>query len=514
MNRKINIATLLTLIGIFLLSALVRFPNINRPLSKHHEFVTAVSLRVVQVWHEEGAAKYNFNPVMNYPGVENKFINNHASTTGTMMDEKGNYYYVSHPPFAYILPHVVFRVINVKPTVLSIQIFHLVLNFISAFFIYLIICLLGQQRPFGSLYPAAVVGFLVYVFNPAVLWFQCNTYMSDMLVHVFFVIGVYIMLKLLMRKRFLSPKYLVYYGLVLFLMIYTSWLGLFFGFSVFFYSIIKLRNEKVFLPIIFITIGVTVATLCLIFQQYSSINGADAFVIQMLNRIGERGSVGGNGIMGFLFTFLRGLKTLLINYGVLYLPIYLLLSTFAFLVLFKAKLRMVFTKNGYRFLWISTMPILLLHFFLLNYSGHNFTSLYGAVFLTVLIAILYDKLVRGAVLSKLQANGGVAVVMLLSLVLYFFVNRPGEFSWKGDRYADDMEMGLKLKEEKIDDSMLFWMGSESLSPMVIIYAEQNVLRVESEEEAQQELGARGLHTGQLFLTSKGEGIVEIRRISP
>ncbi|MBL6875556.1 MAG: hypothetical protein ISR01_02090, partial [Chitinophagales bacterium] len=81
MKRTISVFPILIILGIFLLSVLVRIPNINRPLSKHHEFVTAVSLRVLDIWSTEGAMKYGFNPVMNYPGEANKNINNWASTT-------------------------------------------------------------------------------------------------------------------------------------------------------------------------------------------------------------------------------------------------------------------------------------------------------------------------------------------------------------------------------------------------------------------------------------------------
>ena len=156
------------------------------------------------------------------------------------------------------------------------------------------------------------------------------------------------MLKLLMRKRFYSSKYLLYYALFLFLMIYTSWLGLFFAFSVFLYSIIKLREETVFLPLMFITLSVVLFTVVLIVYQYSLINGLDAYLAQMKHRFFVRGSFSGNSITGFVLIKLKQFKSISTNYLTAYLPIFVTICVFGFLTIKKAKMGLVFTKNGYR----------------------------------------------------------------------------------------------------------------------------------------------------------------------
>src|SRR5436189_51957 len=86
--------TLPVLLAIFLLSVAVRLPQLNRPLSRHHEFCTAIALRVMQIWYDNGIEKYNYNPVMTYSNNADKFINNHANQTGKMVDSNGNFYYV------------------------------------------------------------------------------------------------------------------------------------------------------------------------------------------------------------------------------------------------------------------------------------------------------------------------------------------------------------------------------------------------------------------------------------
>ena len=134
--------TLGILFGVFLLSVIVRLPNLNRPLSKHHEFVTGVSLLPMQIFSMEGAATYNFSPVMSYPNKADKHIKNHASR---LKDAEGNYYYISHPPLAYLLPHFTFTLLNIKPTALALQLFNLLFHFITALFVFKITELMLKQ---------------------------------------------------------------------------------------------------------------------------------------------------------------------------------------------------------------------------------------------------------------------------------------------------------------------------------------------------------------------------------
>lgn len=489
------------LLLIFLASVAIRLPNINRPLSKHHEFVTAVALIVIDNWDTQGASSFNFSPVMNFPGYANKYINNWASTTGEMIDDQGNYYYVSHPPFAYIFPYTVFKILHIKPSVLSIEIFNLFTNLISALFIYFIICLLGQQKPLYKIYWSGVVGFAIYLFSTGVLWFQSNTYMSDMLVHSFFIINVYIMLKLLMRKKYYSPKYLIYFSIFLFLMVYTSWLGIFFAFSVFIYSFIKLRKELVFIPLNLLALFVSATAVLLFVFQYSHINGIEAYFNQMLQRVGERGSFHENlSFFTQIKRYILSLISIIKTYITSYLPLFLLLLSFAFLVVKKAKLRIVFTKNGYRFLWLSVLPVLLLHLSLSNYSGHDFVSLYGSLFLSVLIAILYDKLKEAKTLNNYVLNGGVMVVIFSSIFMYYLINRPGKYSWKGDYYAQSMELGKQIAETAKADEVVFAMGKAVIDPQLIYYAKRNIKKVNSEQEAIDFLKERKIENGIIYFS--------------
>jgi hypothetical protein len=183
---------------------------------------------------------------MTYNNAADKNINNDANASGRMIDDEGNYYYVSHPPFAYYFPFFIFKVLHIRPDVLPLQLLNLLFHLLSAIFVYFTVCLLSFNRARSYLHFPSFVAYSIYLFLPSTLWFQGNVYMSDMAVHLPFIIGVYIVLKMVLRQKFYIPKYMVMYSLILFIMIYTSWLGVFFAFGVVAYSLLHVRDIRGF----------------------------------------------------------------------------------------------------------------------------------------------------------------------------------------------------------------------------------------------------------------------------
>lgn len=419
---------------------------------------------------------------MNFPGRYNKFMNNHASTTGGIKDSVGNYYYISHPPFAYILPHWVHKMVRVKPSVLSLQVFNLLINFISAIFIYLIICLLLKQAPFQKIIHAGLVGFIVYLFNPAVLWFQCNTYMSDMLVHLFFITSVYTLLQLLLNEKNYSLKQLFYFGFSLFLMSYTSWLGFLFALVVVAYALYKRKKNTLFKKLIATTTLTSVACLTLILFQYIRIAGFDEFVIQMLNRIGERGGPGAAST-DYLLKVLNEVKIILTNYVTSYQALILLILILT-IPLFKSSGRAGITNLlDKHFVLFSIAPILLLHVLLLNYSGHDFVSLYASLFLSVCIAVLYNQIENKILVPRKLMIGGIALTVAVSIGFYYFINRPGATSFNNENYAKSKEIAQYIKDHVAIDQVVFYTGEYPIYPEIVLYSKRNIQQVKDKREA-------------------------------
>jgi hypothetical protein len=490
--------TLPLLFGIFLISVAVRLPQLNRPLSRHHEFCTAISLRIMQVWYDNGIEKYGYNPVMTYNNAADKFINNSANASGKMVDKEGNYYYVSHPPFAYYFPYFIFRTLNIRPGVLPLQVFNLVLHFISGLFVYFIVCLLSFNRARNLPYRPAVIAFVTYIFLPVTMWFQGNVYMSDMAVHTLFVIGVYTALKMIIRQKFGSPKYIFFYVLCLALMIYTSWLGVFFAFGVVVYSLLHVRGNKGFNVLLWATIVVTVVMLRLITYQYAQIAGPRAYLSEMLNRYMQRGSLEetDQGLFHFMFSYLWLLKTLVYNYVIHYIVIYGVIAVFLWLVISKRKLRIVFSENGYRFIWLSVLPVVLLHTVFLNYSVHDFTVLYGSLFFSVLVGILYDKVKKSGTMPIANMRIGLGVVVTLLFIQYELMN----FNGIGNvlpPYNNYKASGDAIMQNAAKDEVVF-VTDRAAEPQEVYYAQRNIKYVANDSEAIAFLQNRDIKSGSLF----------------
>ncbi len=466
----------------FLLSVVIRWPNLDRPLSKHHEFVTSISLRVLQAWEDDGIANLHYSPAMNFGGIENKFIDNHATSLGEMHDSKGNYYYISHPPFAYILPYACFQAIGAKATTLNLQLFHLLVNFLCVVIVVLI------TRTIATDPKVALFAGIIYVLLPATLWFQANTYMSDMLVHLFFMIGVLLFLKLKESKDHSLPLWALFL-VNLFLMIYTSWLGVFFGFIVFCWAVFKIKGVRRIGFIVTCLLGISSALL-LTYYQYSSINGYEAYINQLSERLSIRGGNSSANTNGYFFTKLKEIAIVLFNYAVHYWHIIGLILVM--IIIERRKKNISNTLLKYRaFLIISTAPILALHISLLNYSTHDFTVLYASVFFSIIGATVLIRI------SEKKSRLLLISLSIFSSLSYYTVNLPGEFSIKGDYYGRSMILGNQIGAN-LESREVGFMLDKELDPMVILYAKRNIKTVASYSEAKHWMEGHHVTIGRLF----------------
>lgn len=500
---KIRSRRLLVLLFIFLISVLIRIPNLGRPLSKHHEFCTAVALQVMTVWEEEGIATFSFNPAMNFKGESNKFINNLATSAELVKDKKGNYYYVSHPPFGYYLPYIVFSTFNIKPDVRAIQYFNLCVHFLCAIFIYLIVRQLIKSGD-KNRDRLSLMSYLLYLFLPVTLWFHSNVYMSDMLVMLFFLSSIYLYLKYL---KSLNRRSLWLFGASVFLMIYTSWLGIIFAFTIIatYLVFLKSRPERMRI-MIFTFIPATLAVLLFVWQ-YAQINGIEAYLKQLLQRYHERGS-------GFEHSFAREkaieIGRILLNLVTSYGAFLLLIFTAYFYLRVK---KVVIGKDTIRrwILWYSLLPVILLNVVLLNYSGHDFVSLYYALFLILLFIVISKPIMETGIKGIRIINYGYILTLIVSVGLYFAINVPGDYSWKGDRYDMFLNLGTKIAESAKEGEVVFIKGIFP-EPQLTYYSHRNLKTIDDDKEAYLFLRRRGMKKGLIVTSSDDNQHIEFRHI--
>lgn len=497
---KVFLHTALWWLLLCAIAVAVRWPLLNRPLSKHHEFCTAISLRILKSWEENGIRRLRFKPSTNFGRAQDKFINNFASASGRMTDGNGNYYYVSHPPLAYYIPYALFRWLHIRTDVLPIQLFHVAVHLLCGFGVYLLIHILYYKPATVNL--PALIAAATYLFNPATLWFQSNVYMSDMLVQLFFVWAVMICVPLLKRPRHIFIKTLLLF-LLCFCMVYTSWLGVFFCIV----AIILCFRGKLLLSLALIEIFLTsmVLALAITYLQYVRIAGIDALKEEWWCRFNHRSSFG----HGWIY-FLQAQWEIVKNYFFNYAALYLMLFTGGTIVFYTRK-RIHMGTIARNILAVSILPIVLLHLFLAEYSGHDFTVLYGSLSFSILAGFLAERAYQHISSKKIIAF--VAAFSVLNILQFYYINRPGDIARNGDRYDLLQKEGEYIRQHTAHDEVVFALHYRPL-PEVIWYAGKNIQQVTSEDEAQSFLDAVGQHKGIIFAKEQGRLVYTRIRHTP
>jgi hypothetical protein len=177
----------------------------------------------------------------------------------------------------------------------------------------------------------------------------------------------------------------------------------------------------------------------------------------------------------------------------------LLIIAFVWLGVSKAKLKIVFSENGYRFIWLTVLPIVLLHFIFLNYSAHDFTALYASLFFAVLIGILYDKVKKSGVICDAKLNVMVLTTLIFLVAQYTISNLPGPKNYKGEAYDIDKTWGEYIAQNSTKDEVLFVYAKPE--PQVNFYASRNLRVIKNQEEAIAFLKWRKFTKGRIFVVS-------------
>lgn len=497
--------TIWWLFALFIISVAIRIPNLNRPLSKHHEFCTALTLIIVQAWKDEGITSRNFNPSTTFSLPADKFINNCSMDT---MQRDGHFFYLSHPPLAYYVPYAVFRILHIAASPLGLQIINLGFEFITIVFIYLITSLILRDHWRQSVSIPSLIAASICLFLPVTLWFHSNAYMADMFVQNFWAPALFITLKIFLERKERSRRWLGAFGISIFLMTYTDWLGALFAGAVTTAALYHLviRKEKSFLSLSAIAVIIPVLTVSLVLFQYASIAGWNALMFCYGYRYAERGSLNWNNFSGFLSV----IDDVVFNYVVSYAPVLPILG----LLLIKRKSLIAKIPNLKLFAGLTLFPVLLDHAIFLRYAVQDFGVLKASFFFSIAAALTIDSVFPEKNIPSFnsplrkpgfrQSPGNrraksltIAVVSLAGAIVYLLINHPGEVSFKGDPYNAEMKTGAFIRANANPDEVVFLQDAEA-TPQIIWYAHRNIKEVRSDEEAIAFLRGHSETRGVLF----------------
>ncbi|HYV91385.1 MAG TPA: hypothetical protein VE978_06365 [Chitinophagales bacterium] len=485
--------TIWVLLTAFLISVAVRIPNLDRPLSKHHEFCTSFALIIMQAWYDGGIATYGLNPSITYPGRSNEYIDRYAAD---YMQRDGRYFYISHPPLAYYLPYFTFALLKIYPDALALQVFNLLFHFLTALILYLSVCIITRENALKQFSPAAFFAALFYLFMPATLWFNSNVYMADMFVQNTWIISLYFLLKNFYGDKEQSILYLTLFGGSLFLMIYTDWPGAFFatGIALVCAQKIFFQKKRKFIPLLVVTIVATLLSLAVIMLQYSTIAGWAAMFRYFLFNYNEMGIPGLQSGLHFFQIVI----TLVFNYAVSYLPLLIFLAVGSFLIFRKSVEPSVSSKDFFLVMWLTLFPVFLDHLIFPEYSPQDFSVLKASFFICITSGILLSELIKTFYKQAVFKTSLITFsICAMGIAMYYYINPPGKYSFKGDRYDLEKNTGSFIGSNSGKDEVAFTTGIE-ITPQVMYYAHRNIKNVNNSSAALSFLRAHQLRNGIIF----------------
>lgn len=404
LRNKYHFIALTTLIFLFMISVFVRKENMAEPLTRHHEWITAHTLITCDVWAQNGGpSAYHFSPVYTYPGKGN--VN--RKMLGGIVDEKGDVYYVSYPPFAFLFAYYATQIIG-GPTIESIRTLNLALHFLCAIFIYLIAHALSPKEQKNALSIAGLFGGFLYLFSAGNLWFHGNLYSADMLVQLFIISGIYFSIRFFKKEYKNERLFLSVLFFLFFLATYTEWLGLFLAFTlgIAFMLTYFVKREIRFLKGFFVVAIASGLALVITIGQYSAIAGWEELKTVSIQKYKQRSGHEAKELTPNSFNLENDeafdfiIDKVDLNYKMAENFIGIFVLIFVALIFFR-KIRSNISNPTYHWLilLIVTGAVLMHYYLFFNFNAlHDFSSLKTGFLLTLTLVVIVSLLEHGLIM--------------------------------------------------------------------------------------------------------------------
>lgn len=494
---------------LFFISVVVRIPHLDRPLSKHHEFNAAMILIPMEVWDQTPASEHHYAPIMNYSNAGDKGVNN---MTLEELQKNGNFYYLSFPSATYLLPYLSFKLFDISPSPLALQVFNMLVHLLCALLLYRIIRFLTMQNSVGTVETnqidqlPAIVAAAVFLFSPTPLWFFGNGYTHHTLVILFILWTISISLRILHGNAHNRKWDWVQFFFALTLAILTAWSSYLLAFILFCIAIYRwFQTKKISVFLVIPILAVTLGSF-LTYWQFSSVVGSDVFLTYLKDRFlvrsgTERGV--GSGILHLLTSLGKW-------YAIGFLPVlvFLLYQVFSL-----KTFRFQFTKKERSFL-IITICLCFSHHFLLGEftAAHNYSVLLDGVLMSGLVGLLLRRMLDLKMRRRILYSS-LGLVFLASITQYFYINRIGDYGQNGDRYDFMQRIGETIRANSTELEVLFVMNlKDKPAPQVMYYAKRNFHHVKSFNQADSLMKAHDIQLGKVFVI-KDQAVDEIRTLS-
>ena len=285
-NTYYHLAGIAILIGVFSISIFIRKDDLKSDLGRFHEWITAHSLVTFEIWNENGGpSAFGFNPVYTYPNKAHF----PRKPMGGVTDKNGLHYYVSYPPFAFIIGYYSTKLLG-GPDLRNIRAVNLLIHFLCGLIIYLILAEVMSRNKSYCFNVAGVVGASVYFLSAGTLWAHGMLYFADMLEQLLLLCCIYLFARTLRKELKRPGGLLTLIFITFFLAAYTEWLGVFYAFIAGLTLLILyfVHKRRLFL-LAFVIIGISSSlAVSLTLFQYSSIAGKDKLEKAWSDKYAER----------------------------------------------------------------------------------------------------------------------------------------------------------------------------------------------------------------------------------
>ena len=454
----------LIVLALFAISVLLRLPNLNRPLSKHHEFNTAVILANIDSWRQAGGgARFHYVPLLNYQNPGDRSTRHLANE-----DAQGNTLYLSFGPGWYVIPYFFYQLFGLPVQPVWLQIINLFFE-LAAVLLFFVLCgqLIADGRP--GKYRTIVLASCLFMFSPGILWYLGNGYVNTGIMMPL-VIGLIVLLIPMIQspERIRLPRLLLL-SLLIIVLVYIDWFVLFFSAVTGCWLLFRVRKEKKYWILFFTMALACLAGIAVIFFQFASYVGAENVGLSWQNRLAERSLTHrGESPSYMMLIILRHIVTC-------YFPAVALLGWS--LVRLGSGIRgLAFSKLEQRILGAYAGAVVLYNLVLMDWSyEHEF----ALIPLSILLSILGARLAMAWV-GRRSFYPVAGAFLLMAVLQYYLINRPGKVSRDGTPFDAYQRLGQGVRTIPNDYTLFM---DDQWSAAVDFYAHRNIIMTKNIDSA-------------------------------
>jgi hypothetical protein len=243
------------------------------------------TLRHIAIWDAVGLADTHFMMRTTGTAPADRFI----ADVGYLSDGNGHYYYVSFPPLFPLAPYFAFKLIGVEATPLSLRVFNLFLHALGTFAMFLLAKRATSASGERFAWIAGCGAAILYATAPILLWYQSNAYSTASLATPFFILAAYLGVRAVHDES--PPRWVLpAFGLSVWAVAYTEWLGVTLAAIALVYGIARRRDRRS-RRMALVAVSVVGVTMLGMVVQYSSIAGLSAFIAGISGKYAIRSGI-------------------------------------------------------------------------------------------------------------------------------------------------------------------------------------------------------------------------------